>query len=49
MHFRREDITDWVYQRNGKLFGAFTACVMLKHMDREDAARIRADGYQCQP
>lgn len=48
VHFNRADITDWGYERNGKQFGSFTVCVLLRHMTAEEAKTYMAYGFQCQ-
>ena len=44
--FKRAQITDWGYEKDGKEFGSFTVCVMLKHMSAEEAAQYR-DRFPC--
>ena len=44
--FKRTQITDWGYEQDGKEFGSFTVCVMLKHMSAEEAAQYR-DRFPC--
>lgn len=48
VRFSRKDITDWGYERDGKQFGSFTVCVMLKHMPAEEANAHSAYGFQCE-
>lgn len=36
-----EDITDWMYMRDGKMVGNYTLWVLLKRMPREEAEQIR--------
>ena len=47
VRFARADISDWGYQRDGKQYGSFTVCVMLKHMSPDQAAAYRSYGFQC--
>lgn len=47
VHFSRKDITDWGYERDGKQFGSFTVCVMLRRMPAEEAKAYLAYGFQC--
>jgi uncharacterized protein YegJ (DUF2314 family) len=30
--FKQGDVVDWLYRENGKMFGNFTACALLKHV-----------------
>lgn len=48
VRFGRADISDWGYQRDGKQYGSFTVCVMLKHMSAEQAQAYRSYGFQCE-
>jgi uncharacterized protein YegJ (DUF2314 family) len=46
--FRREDITDWGYVRDGKQIGSFTVCVMLKTAPKDQADYYRKNyGFDC--
>ena len=46
--FRRSDITDWGYVRDGKQFGSYTVCVLLKRAPKEQAEYYRREhGFQC--
>lgn len=38
IRFTRNDVTDWMYMKNGKTHGAFTLRVMIPRMSSEDAA-----------
>lgn len=40
--FRREDITDWMYQQDGKLHGGFTTRALIARMPEAEAAPYRA-------
>jgi uncharacterized protein YegJ (DUF2314 family) len=39
---REDQISDWMFMRNGKMVGSYTLRPMLKRMPPEDAARYRA-------
>jgi hypothetical protein len=39
--FKREQISDWGYQQDGKQFGSFTVCAMFKTMPADDVARYK--------
>ncbi len=46
--FRREDITDWGYVRDGKQIGSRTVCVMLKTAPKDQADYYRKNyGFDC--
>jgi len=46
--FKREQISDWGYQQNGKQIGSFTVCALFKTMPAEDVARYKKDhGFVC--
>jgi uncharacterized protein YegJ (DUF2314 family) len=47
VHFKRADITDWGYRRDGKQYGSFTVCVLFKHMPPDEVAAFRSYGFQC--
>ncbi|WP_395681761.1 YegJ family protein [Dokdonella sp.] len=48
VEFRREDISDWGYELNGKQKGSYTVCVLFKHMDKEEVDVYRRDyGFEC--
>lgn len=40
--FRRDQIGDWQFHRNGVRYGHFTTRVLLDHLEPDTAARIRA-------
>ncbi|QDQ25504.1 DUF2314 domain-containing protein [Chitinimonas arctica] len=47
--FKREQITDWGYELNGKQIGSFTVCVLFKTMPKEEVARYKQDhGFVCE-
>lgn len=46
--FRREDISDWGYVRDGKQVGSFTVCVMLKTAPTDQSDYYRKNyGFDC--
>lgn len=46
--FKREQITDWGYELNGKQIGSFTVCAMFKTMPKADATLYKKDhGFVC--
>ena len=46
--FRREQITDWGYELNGKQIGSFTVCALFLTMPKEVVAQYKRDhGFQC--
>jgi uncharacterized protein YegJ (DUF2314 family) len=46
--FKREEISDWGYEQDGKQKGSFTVCVMFKHMTKAEADAYRRDyGFEC--
>lgn len=46
--FKREQITDWGYELNGKQIGSYTVCALFKTMPPEDVARYKKDhGFVC--
>ena len=46
--FKREQITDWGYELNGKQIGSFTVCVLFKTMTKDEVKRYKQDyGYDC--
>lgn len=46
--FQRSDITDWGYVRDGKQFGSYTICVLLKRAPKDQAEYYRREhGFQC--
>ena len=47
--FKREQITDWGYELDGKQIGSFTVCVLFKSMDKEVVEKYKKDhGFDCQ-
>lgn len=48
IEFRREDISDWGYELDGKQKGSYTVCVMFRHMSKDEADVYRRDyGFEC--
>ena len=39
---KKTEISDWLYMKNGKMYGNYTVRVLLPKMPPEDAAKIRA-------
>jgi uncharacterized protein YegJ (DUF2314 family) len=47
--FKREQISDWGYELNGKQIGSFTVCALFKTMPKADVARYKKDhGFVCE-
>jgi uncharacterized protein YegJ (DUF2314 family) len=47
--FKREQITDWGYELNGKQIGSFTVCALFKTMPSDVVARYKKDhGFTCE-
>ena len=47
--FKREQISDWGYELDGKQIGSFTVCALFKTMPKEDVARYKQDhGFVCE-
>lgn len=47
--FKREQITDWGYELNGKQIGSFTVCALFKTMPKAEVARYKKDhGFVCE-
>jgi uncharacterized protein YegJ (DUF2314 family) len=47
--FKREQITDWGYELNGKQIGSFTVCALFKTMPKDVVARYKNDhGFVCE-
>jgi len=40
--FTRDQITDWAYVKDGKLYGHYTTRVVVKHLDPAEAAQLNA-------
>lgn len=48
INFTKADVSDWGYVKNGRQFGSFTVCVLLKKMPKEQAMYfIKNHGFQC--
>jgi len=39
--FTKAEVTDWMYRKNGKIYGAYTLRVLVKRMPKEQAAYYR--------
>lgn len=47
--FKRDQISDWGYQLNGKQIRSYTVCVLFKTMPRDEVARYKRDyGFVCE-
>nr|WP_315468496.1 DUF2314 domain-containing protein [uncultured Undibacterium sp.] len=47
--FKREQITDWGYELNGKQIGSYTVCALFKSMPKADVVRYKKDhGFVCE-
>lgn len=47
--FRRADVVDWTYRKEGKMHGNFTACARLSYETDKNAARFREQyGLTCE-
>lgn len=47
--FKREQISDWGYESDGKQMGSFTVCALFKAMPKDDVARYKKDyGFTCE-
>jgi uncharacterized protein YegJ (DUF2314 family) len=42
INVKKEDIYDWLYMKDGKMYGNYTVRVLLPKMSKEDADKIRA-------
>jgi uncharacterized protein YegJ (DUF2314 family) len=48
--FRRSEITDWGYARDGKQVGSFTVCALFKHAPKEQVEYYSKNyGFDCKP
>jgi uncharacterized protein YegJ (DUF2314 family) len=46
--FQQEDIVDWLYQDRGRMYGNFTACVLLKREPPQEAEEFMKElGLRC--
>lgn len=46
--FKREEISDWGYEKDGKQMGSFTVCVLFKSMPADQVVRYKKDyGFTC--
>lgn len=47
--FKREQITDWGYELNGKQLGSYTVCALFKTMPKDEVSRYKQDyGFVCE-
>ncbi len=47
--FKREQISDWGYQLNGKQVGSYTVCALFKTMPKDVVARYKREhGFVCE-
>ena len=48
--FEKRDIADWLYRENGKMYGNFTLCALLKRLSPEEAETMRQKyAATCEP
>lgn len=48
IHFTRQDIGDWMYQRNGKIVGNATACPALAYASAQERRQMKEQyGIDC--
>jgi len=40
--FTRDQISDWAYVKDGKMYGHYTTRVVVKHLDPTEAAQLKA-------
>jgi uncharacterized protein YegJ (DUF2314 family) len=46
--FKQSDVVDWLYRENGKMFGNFTACALLKHVPPSEMQAFKREyGLNC--
>jgi len=45
--FEESEIVDWLYRENGRMFGNFTACALLKHEPKQAEAFRKEYGLVC--
>jgi uncharacterized protein YegJ (DUF2314 family) len=47
--FKQNDVVDWLYRENGKMFGNFTACALLKHVPSSEMEAFKREyGLNCE-
>jgi uncharacterized protein YegJ (DUF2314 family) len=47
--FQQSEIVDWLYRENGKMFGNFTACALLKHVPPSEMEAFEQEyGLNCE-
>ena len=50
IEFEEDDILDWLYHEDGRMYGNFTACALLKREPRNQAkAFMKKFGLSCDP
>ncbi|HLH11412.1 MAG TPA: DUF2314 domain-containing protein [Methylovirgula sp.] len=48
VHFKREDIGDWMYRQDGKIVGNATACAALAHASPQERQQVKEQyGIDC--
>ncbi|MCP4974704.1 MAG: DUF2314 domain-containing protein [Maribacter sp.] len=48
--FKRDQITDWGYELNGRQYGSYTVCALFTFMEKEIVATYKRDhGFVCKP
>ena len=48
--FERRDIVDWLYRENGRMFGNYTACALIKREKPAEAEEFKKRyGLNCDP
>lgn len=48
--FKREQITDWGYELNGRQYGSYTVCALFNFMEKEVVTIYKRDhGFICKP
>jgi uncharacterized protein YegJ (DUF2314 family) len=48
IRFKREEISDWGYERDGRQVGSYTVCALFKKMPLEQADYYRKNhGFDC--
>ena len=40
--FKQDQISDWTYKKDGKLYGHYTTRIVIEHIDPAEAAQVRA-------
>lgn len=48
--FKESDVVDWLYRENGKMFGNYTACALIKKEPPKQAEAFKKEyGLSCDP